>query len=546
MTKFRDLRERTLEGIGGHLREIILLSFLIIYLGLLVDRIDGFTPISDEAVHCLGGIVLHDFMKDFLRNPQVLLNIKQWVVDYNQRYEIGYAISFYGIFFYAMQMLMYQVFGISVASARATTVIFSIFNLIVVYLLGRRLYSENVGLIAAMLLASRPFYFYLSRQVMLGVPLSFTTNLAMLSLLLSSKNWSNRNLVLTGLLLGLPVITHVRSIVYIPLIFALYVIWNYGIAVMRSRTFWIPISICFLIFGLWFIPSVFVSSSLGRLSHLVGRSGAVGSKPWTTMLLDSFLNFLYLIWIRHDYTHLLGSTEILYNNFMAGLYVVGILYAVYLSYERRDENSRLIVSWIAGVYFGITGLLTFFSGSQAPLMHFERYLSGLYPSLALVTSNLLFTVYSFFRRSLSGKRLNAALPLVSLTGIVVILVLGVQQGVLIYNNWTTNTRLPYDEAVSFILADSVGEVTVLVDLWPPSFFIVVQDAERRVIIKTLQHLSLTDVEGYVQSLGYPDYVIIFRETFLKHRDAFESYYIARSYESMGSHVSDVLVLKLHA
>ena len=544
MTKLADLRACTPGYVRSRLPEIALLGFLVIYSAFLFSGIDEFTPVSDEAMHCLGGVVCYDFVRDFLRDPWILLGLKQWVADYTQKYEIGMSVAFYGIFFHAVQMLMYHVFGISVSVARTTIVIFSLLNLVVVYVLGRKISSSNVGLLAAMLLGCHPFYFFLSRHVMLDVPVNFTTNLAMLFLLLFHKKESNRYLLLTGLFLGLSFITHVRSLVYAPVMFVSYVIWNDGVKVVKSRTFWIPIVLSFSIFSLWFIPSVITSSSLGRLYYFIGRHGAIGSRSWADMLLMFFHNIFTLFWRRSSYAYFLGDIDNLYNYFMSSFYIAGILYTVFLSHQRKDESSKLIATWFFSVYLSLAGFYAFFSSPQAAIGNFERYQCALFPSLAIAMSNLVFTMISYANSKIENHRVSIAFRSSSLIGILLLLLLGAQQGVFIYHNWGNyNARIPYGEAVDFILVDSNGEITVLVDRWAPSFYIIVHDSQRRVTIKTLQHLGLSDVEEYIRALDYPDYIMISTDTYLRHQGSFSFYSVARSYKSSGPSTSDVLVLR---
>jgi 4-amino-4-deoxy-L-arabinose transferase-like glycosyltransferase len=81
--------------------------------------------------------------------------------------------------------------GLDETAVRATGVLFGTLTILAVFLLGRRLFSERVGLVAAVLLAVSPWHFQFSRSGFRGILLPFFLTISVLLLLraLERKRW---------------------------------------------------------------------------------------------------------------------------------------------------------------------------------------------------------------------------------------------------------------------------------------------------------------------------------------------------------------------
>ena len=515
--------------------------FLLGYSWLLLKDLDKFTPVADEAMHCLGGVVVYDFVKDFFRDPGILLKLKSWVTYYMGRYEIGLPVAFYGVFFYIMEMLAYSILGINVFAARVTVVLFSVLNLSVVYLLGRRIGGGSVGFLASLMQGFHPYYFFLSKHVMLEVSMNSLISLGMLFLLLYSDKKSYKYLAAGGVFLGFSIITSIRGAIYVPAIFMLYMIWSYGVKVLKSKTFWVPVLFSLAISCLWFIPSIVTGITLRLYSRYIVWHG---SPSWWHMLETFTSNIFTLFWKAEDYSHVLNRAHLFCNSVMGWLYALGLLYAIYLAYQKKTNDFTLVAAWFVGGYLSSIGIFAFFSNPESPAWHFTRYQTVEFPAQMIATSFLVLDFLEYCKNRIQRIPVKKGFETLFWLILSILLLIGAHQGIHIYNNWEMNVHLPYDEAAIFVLEDSNGEISVLVDGWAPSFHIIVYDAERRVTIKTLQHLDLPEIGEYLQVLHYPDYIIILEKTFLRHQESFTSYFIARSYRSSRSSISNLLVLKL--
>jgi 4-amino-4-deoxy-L-arabinose transferase-like glycosyltransferase len=83
------------------------------------------------------------------------------------------------ILYYWMVVSSYKIFGISLASARLPSVLFGVFSVGLVFLLGCRLFDSRVGLFSAFILPSLYLHFQISRWSTTDMALSFFVLLAL-------------------------------------------------------------------------------------------------------------------------------------------------------------------------------------------------------------------------------------------------------------------------------------------------------------------------------------------------------------------------------
>ncbi|MFT4579623.1 MAG: 4-amino-4-deoxy-L-arabinose transferase-like glycosyltransferase [Nitrospinales bacterium] len=83
------------------------------------------------------------------------------------------------ILYYWMVVSSYEIFGISLASARLPSVLFGVFSIGLVFLLGCRLFGSRVGLFGAFILPSIYLHFQISRWSTTDMALSFFVLLAL-------------------------------------------------------------------------------------------------------------------------------------------------------------------------------------------------------------------------------------------------------------------------------------------------------------------------------------------------------------------------------
>jgi 4-amino-4-deoxy-L-arabinose transferase-like glycosyltransferase len=97
--------------------------------------------------------------------------------------------------------------GVSDVAARVLSVVFGLGTVVLTFLLGKRMYGQQAGLVAAALLALMPYHVVVTRQVLLDGPLTFFTVLTAYCVTRFCLDGGRRWLHLAGAALGLAVLT---------------------------------------------------------------------------------------------------------------------------------------------------------------------------------------------------------------------------------------------------------------------------------------------------------------------------------------------------
>ncbi len=182
-----------LERIKGGIDKwrLAFLAFAIIYAVCLVINLSYMSIQWDEVTHLNGGALL------LQGNFQGYFNNNAF---YPPMYDI-FTAGFFGVG------------GISLFTSRLVSVAFSLLTLWAVFEFGYRAYGAKVGLVASLFLGVMPGYFWLSRMAMIETSLIFFFTVSALfffSWLRTEKTWF---LALSGLALGLGILTKYQTIV---------------------------------------------------------------------------------------------------------------------------------------------------------------------------------------------------------------------------------------------------------------------------------------------------------------------------------------------
>ena len=468
------------------IEDVAFIAFLGFYLAFISYNLGRFSPHQDEARTCLAGVTIYDFGRLLIENPSVLFKLRDWVLNYNECYEgFGWAISNYGPILYLIEATAYSVFGISLVVARSVTVLLNISNLIVFYFIGKKLGSARIGLIAAMLLALSPHYFIAGKQAYPDIILCFMTSLVMYFLMISLDNPTRKTFFILGLTIGLSLITKIFSILFLPAIFIVFNLWNYGKGVLKSERFWAPTISCSLVYGLWFIPS----NLLGRSSRIY--AGVLSRKLFNKSLLQALRNALQGLWLK-------------------GIPVIApftLLSLVYLFWRIRSKRNvpklKMLIVWFFHGFLAIVlfDMMSYSDWGRYPIM---TYL----PAALLATSCFAVDSLSYLQK-LVGKRQRIKLTLNSLALFILVAILSVEliQGLVLEERILT-LFAPYDEIANLILSDPKEEIRVLTYSYSVNFYLLIKDQKRRVVHKTLFKFSIENLTQYAKSIGFPDYIVV--------------------------------------
>jgi len=258
-----------------------------------------------------------------------------------------------------MTALSYKLFGINDFSAIFFVLLTSVASIILIFYFGRLLFSDKVGLIAAILLSIFPLNVVYATRLVSDLPSAFFMSLGVYIFLYHEKNNIKNNLYyfLSGIFIGLAYLIR-ESALLIALFFVTYITWKKKIK-----------------FSYFFVP-------LGVLSILVLESiiffHLTGDLFYRTSASQDYLadaNEYHNYFGRLNFpTGLLHYPYIILTSPFLSLFYISIgIATVYLIYTKR-KNLHEIYLW----FFVLLLYLSFGSASFSgyiPFRAVDRYLS---------------------------------------------------------------------------------------------------------------------------------------------------------------------------
>lgn len=116
--------------------------------------------------------------------------------------------------------VLYKFFGLNDMMGRAASALIGVATVLLVYLLGKRLYGRQAGLIAALLLAVMPYHVVPTRQVLLDGPMTLMSTLALYSLARFAGSQRPLWLYAAGVSMGLTFLAKETGILLVGSIYA--------------------------------------------------------------------------------------------------------------------------------------------------------------------------------------------------------------------------------------------------------------------------------------------------------------------------------------
>jgi 4-amino-4-deoxy-L-arabinose transferase-like glycosyltransferase len=140
------------------------------------------------------------------------------------------------------------IFGSSEFVARSVSAMFGILGAVVIYFLGRKLYSRDIGLYSAIILIANPMQWFYSSKAMVEGVFVFLIILFLYAFYSSFKD--RRYLIPAGALLSLIFLTKYTGVL-VSVFFILFILaWKRDL--LRSKYFYLSIVVVFLILTPWF------------------------------------------------------------------------------------------------------------------------------------------------------------------------------------------------------------------------------------------------------------------------------------------------------
>ncbi len=379
---------------------ILLISFIILNLSSM--------PIQwDEAAHLDNGLYL----------------------------KLGMYKQFSGNLFYpplydALTFLFYNMFGVSVVSARVVDALFSVLLLWVVFEFTYKVYNGKTALLATIFLSVMPGYFEASHMAMLDIMMTFFFVLSIFVFYLWLQTYKDRMLIVTGLTLILGFFAKYEIVVAVPVMFfATAVFCRSQLKRPFSRKLYIAIISAVLAAAAYLIYSL--QSYLGMWLSAV---------EMTTTGTQIITPAYYLTEMNSIYPTIHPISLLMYIVGFFGLAVFAI---------RRQKVDKLLLIWFITVYVFYT------------LLNNKnwRYVLPLFPVLAISAAFCITFAYTKLR-SLNRKTLAkiGSVLLIALT----CLSMFYSVNDTIY--WTNSEKISFnlEQAVNYAIAHDSSNQSIMV------------------------------------------------------------------------------------
>jgi 4-amino-4-deoxy-L-arabinose transferase-like glycosyltransferase len=267
-----------------------------------------------------------------------------------------------------LMSLAYQIFGVNNFASRIWTAGFGALSLVLIFYLGKKLYNTYVGFLSAIVLGTFTTFYVFARLAMTDVPLVFFILGSIYFFVLSEKTEkTNRYAALSGLFLGLALMTKQIEALLIPLIVFIYLIaTKRNIRFLFTKHFTLFWGIGLLVFSPW----------------LIYMDIRFGSQFW------------YWYFVYADVTRTVGTVEshvgsyLYYFSYLANnenlLWVILLPFAAGLcalnAVIKRLKEDILILLWMSIV-------LLVFTFAQTKLFW---YILPAFPAFAIAISSFLY------------------------------------------------------------------------------------------------------------------------------------------------------------
>ena len=298
---------------------------------------------------------------------------------------------------------------------RGLVALFGSLTLLLIYRLGRRLYSESVGRLAAVLLAFTVLHIRDSHFYFPDVPMTFFVVLTFLAAVGIMEGRGIRPAILTGICAGLGIATKQTALMVLPAIAAAHLLgafrgqtlsWAAARKALGSLRFWGLLVLPFAVAGVTFLlVDPFVLAAPGRFLAMSGRTAAFvkgANQPnWTYQFTHTTIAFWFTNVLYFGMGPLLEAASLL-----------GILWAAALGAVRTWR--RRVVDAYASDVLVLAFVLPYLAFVGGGYMKFIRYAIPTLPFLCLLGARFL----SDLREGARSRGLRAAAGV--LTGAVIL------------------------------------------------------------------------------------------------------------------------------
>lgn len=229
---------------------------------------------------------------------------------------------------FIIQNFFFKLFGQTLFALRIPFALAGLFSVWLLYLIGKKLFSQQVGLLASLFLAVSSYHVWISR---IGLQESVVIVLSLLTFYLFLKALDNQQHWRWGLALGLAMLAKYTAGILLPL-FLIYLL-IYHRSVFKDKRFWLAVILLILVFSPVLIYNLNLYAQRGhfdlQLSYLLGQKVSewefLPGKIKAGSLTDKLFNF-----IPSFYKGLLGPMFIIFT--------LGFIYAIYYFWKQKNRS----------------------------------------------------------------------------------------------------------------------------------------------------------------------------------------------------------------
>ena len=276
-----------------------------------------------------------------------------------------------------LMSLAYQVFGVNNFAARFWSPVFGALSLVLVFYLGKLLYSRQAGFLSAIVLGTFTTFYTFARHAMTDVPFIFFILASVYFLLLNEKTENtNRYAVLSGLFFGLALMTKQIIALILPLIaFVYFAATKKSIRFLFTKRFTIFWGVGLLTVAPWVIYMTL----------------QFGPDFWYVFLVYSNITRAVVPIEGHAASYLYYFSYLLTNETV--LWAILLPFAtglcVFNAVFKRSKNDSLVLVWM-------TTVLLLFTLAQTKL---SWYILPAFPAFALAIGNFSYQSLKQIRRA---------------------------------------------------------------------------------------------------------------------------------------------------
>ncbi|MEM4733917.1 MAG: glycosyltransferase family 39 protein [Candidatus Bathyarchaeia archaeon] len=342
------------------------LVFAVVYAVLITVNLSAMAIQWDEITHLNGGL-------------RLLRGIFHEYFAYN---------AFYPPMYDAITAVFFGVLGVSVFAGRFVSVVFALLSLWVVYRTADKMFGGKIALLSSVLLGVMPGFVWLSRIAMIETMLVFFFTAATFCFFNWLRTHRNRDLVLSGLALGVGFLVKYQILVAgIVMIASVLILSRDYLKEKFSKMPLLIVAVALVVTPWIFISyQIYASGMLDQWLYALSMGN-----PEKSLYSERFgpyaLPVFYFIEMTWPYSNVHPVSFF--------LYIVGLVGLGLFAWRRRTEDKFLLV-WFTVVFV----FFTLIPNKQ------WRYVIPLFPVLAISAASLIAFVYGKIAEALRLEHVN--------------------------------------------------------------------------------------------------------------------------------------------